>query len=107
MAHPLFELIPCYNICMKAKEIIISLNQDEFDTLGQALEDYLRSEITNYPSHFDLIQDEIAMLHDFVLLGYRLSIKTEDPFDIEILSDAYEWAERIKPVDKKPTRRKK
>jgi len=92
---------------MKTKEIVVSLSQDEFDTLGQALEDYLRSEITTHPNHFDLIKEDIAMLHDFVLLGYRLSITTKDPFDFEIMTDAYEWAERIKAVDKKPKEKKK
>lgn len=92
---------------MKTKEIVVSFTQDEFDTLGQALEDYLRKEITERPNHIDLIEDEIAMLHDFVLLGYRLVIKTKDPFDFEVLSDAYEWAERIKPVDNPPKKKKK
>jgi hypothetical protein len=91
---------------MQTKEIVVSLTQDEFDTLGQALEDYIRSEIINFPSHFNFMGEEIALLHNFVLLGYRLTVKTNDPFDHEIMTDAYEWVERIKLVDK-PVKKKK
>jgi hypothetical protein len=94
---------------MQTKEIVLSLSQDEFDTLGHALGLYLADEIQKYPHMVDLLQDDINLMHDFILLGYRLTDQDPaDPFDFKVYIDATEWVEYIKSkAGDKPVKKKK
>jgi hypothetical protein len=93
---------------MKTKEIVLSLTDDEFNMLGNSLEVYIAKQINNYPQIGDLIEEDLDLLNDFIMLGYRLTDSSpHDPFDLTVFTDAYTWAEHIKnkpgdnPVKKK------
>jgi hypothetical protein len=94
---------------MKTKEIVLSLTDDEFNILGNALEVSIAKQINNYPQIIDLIEEDINLLNDFIMLGYRLTDSDpKTPFDVTVFTDAYTWAEHIKTktVDK-PVKKKK
>lgn len=74
----------------------IKVTDTEFDTLGSALEEYLREEIKSFSGlrgSFNSIEsihhDDLDLLHSFLTLGYSLYIRGKR------YDDAWEWAKAI------------
>jgi len=83
---------------MQIKTHTITITEDEKDTLGAALEDYIINSFEyhmTFESYRLLNEDNLDLLHDFINMGYRLTISNEDwtDFEMKYYPDAWEWAE--------------
>ena len=90
-----------YNAAMNVKEITLGLTEDEFQSLGQALESHLEQEISNLKNKKDvdlLLETEIKLLWEFAQLGYTMYIRKEDEPG-ELTRDVYEWIDNLLGVE--------
>lgn len=83
---------------MNVKEITIGLTEDEFDTLGNALECYLEKEISLLKNKNDidlLLDTEVDLLRRFASMGYTMYIRKEDAWCGKLTHDVDEWVKHV------------